>query len=65
MDSMDRLRSKPYIMADDGQYVPSHIKNQIAPQMMDSTCLLMSKLESSPDDGQYVSSQVNIVELPR
>ena len=26
MDSMDRLRSKSYILADDGQYVPSHVK---------------------------------------
>jgi hypothetical protein len=36
-------------------------QNHIAPQMMDSTCLLRSKSYSSPDDGQYVSSQVKII----
>jgi hypothetical protein len=36
-------------------------KNNIAPQMMDSTCLLRSKSYSSPDDGQYVPSQVKII----
>jgi hypothetical protein len=40
-------------------------QNNIALQMIDSTCLLRSKSNSSTDDGQYVSFQVKIIELPR
>jgi uncharacterized protein YjiS (DUF1127 family) len=32
------------------------VKNNIAPQIMDSTCLLRSKSYSSPDDGHYMPS---------
>ena len=43
MHSTVRLRSKSNSSPDDGHYVPSTVKMHRAPQMMHSTCLLMSK----------------------
>ena len=68
MDSTCLLMSKSYSSADDGQYVPSHVKIIELPitsaddgEYMPSTY----KSYSSPDDGQYVPSQVNMIELSR